>query len=168
MQKTLILIRHAHRDNSRRELDNGLSEKGKDQARAIKRFFTERFSKDDMGRGLWLASSPKLRCVETLQPVAKSVDRPVDVHPGVDEQGLRESTKAFEARVLAFIKEWQESDMGLTLLCSHGDWLPLASAQLLGAPVEMKKGGWLEFVLQGTGVEVNLQWCIPTFKYFFK
>src|SRR5262245_33981006 len=71
MQKTLILIRHGHRDNSRRELDNGLTEKGQSQAKNIRRFFAERFSGDEIGKGLWLVSSPKVRCMETLQPTAK-------------------------------------------------------------------------------------------------
>lgn len=166
MQKTLILIRHGHRDNSRRELDNGLDDKGRDQAKAIKRFFTERFSKDDLGKGLWLVSSPKARCVETLQPLAKAIDRPVDIHPGLDEQNGREGSKGFEARVQAFLREWVDSKMQITVLCSHGDWLPVAAHQLLGISQDFKKGGWLEIDSEN-GSHV-LRWYIPTFKHLFK
>jgi broad specificity phosphatase PhoE len=166
MQKTLILIRHAHRDNTQRELDNGLSEKGREQAKAIKRFFTERFSKDEVGKGLWLLSSPKLRCIETLQPIAKVMERQVDIHPNLDEQSSRESIKAFEARIQGFLHEWAESKMQLTILCSHGDWLPTAMAQLTGNHQDFKKGAWLE--LEAEGAFNALRWYIPTFKHFFK
>lgn len=166
MQKTLILIRHAHRDNTQRELDNGLSEKGREQAKAIKRFFTERFSKDELGKGLWLVSSPKVRCVETLQPIAKVIERPVDIHPGLDEQGARESIKAFDARLDGFLKEWSESKAALTILCSHGDWLPTATARLFGFHQEFKKGAWFE--LESDGSAHQIRWYIPTFKHFFK
>src|SRR6185312_11499052 len=44
MTKTLVLCRHAHRDNSRRELDNGLTDKGREQAKNIRRFFGDRFA----------------------------------------------------------------------------------------------------------------------------
>lgn len=166
MQKSLILIRHGHRDNTRREVDNGLSDKGREQAKALKRFFTERFSKEDLAKGLWLVSSPKLRCVETLQPIAKAIDRPVDSHPGLDEQSGRETVKAFESRLEAFLKEWMESKTPLTVVCSHGDWLPMAAQKLLGIQPIFKKGGWLE--LESSGAGHGLRWYVPTFKYFFK
>ena len=166
MQKSLILIRHGHRDNSRRELDNGLDEKGREQAKAIRRFFTERFSKDEVAGGLWLISSPKLRCVETLQPLAKALDRSVDIHPALDEQSGKEPAKAFASRIDGFLHEWKESRMPITVLCSHGDWLPLAAEKVLGWPQAFKKGAWLE--LEWEGSMGRLRWYIPSFKPFFK
>jgi broad specificity phosphatase PhoE len=165
MSKTLVLIRHAHRDNSVRELDNGLSDKGREQAKNLKRFFQGRFSEDDFKKGLWFVSSPKLRCVETLQPAAKTLNRPVDAHPGLDEQGDRESMGAFQARIQRFLREWIESKIALTVLCSHGDWLPLATHSLLGLHQEFKKGAWLEVEAEGT--LVRLKWYVPSFKAFF-
>ena len=58
MSKTLVFIRHSHRDNTQRELDNGLSEKGQDQAKAIRRFFMDRFAAEKFDQGLWLVSNP--------------------------------------------------------------------------------------------------------------
>lgn len=165
MVKTLILIRHGHRDNSRRELDNGLDEKGREQAKAIKKFFNARFGQGGEMNGLWLVSSPKVRCVETLMPLAKTVDRPVDSHPGLDEQGPKESAAAFEARVKGFLQEWSKSQAGLTLLSSHGDWLPVAIRHLLGIDIEPKKGSWLE--VEWNSARASLKWSIPTFKHFF-
>lgn len=166
MQKTLVLIRHAHRDNSKRDLDNGLDEKGREQAKALKKFFSERFSEDDAGKGLWLVSSPKLRCQETLQPIAKALDRRVDAHPGLDEQSAKENLRAFEVRIQGFLREWMESKVPITLLCSHGDWLPMAVQQLLGLPMSFKKGAWLE--LDWESGHSELRWYIPSFKTLFK
>ncbi len=166
MQKTLILIRHAHRDTSKRELDNGLNEKGREQAKALRRFFSERFSKTDLAGGLWLVSSPKLRCVETLEPIAKTINQEVDRHPGLAEQSEKESLKAFEARINLFLQEWMESKVALTLLCSHGDWLPLASGRLLGFQQSFKKGAWLE--LEWSYGRGELRWYVPSFKTLLK
>jgi len=166
MAKTLILVRHGHRDNSKRELDNGLTDKGREQGQRIRRFFTDRFQLEDYSRGLWLVSSPKLRCIETLQPLAKHVDRKVDIHPGLDEQTGRESALIFQNRVHAFLNEWTQSAMPLTVLCSHGDWLPAAVYHLLGIAPEVKKGSWLE--LEWEGGLTALRWYIPSFKTFYK
>lgn len=164
--KTLVLIRHAHRDTSRRELDNGLSDKGKEQSKAIRRFFLERFKSDELDKGLWLVSSPKRRCVETLSPLAKAFERQVDVHPDLDEASGRENEKRLVERVEHFLHEWQQSAASLTVLCSHGDWLPLASYHLLGIPLDFKKGAWLELNWEsGRAVQ---QWYVPTFKYFYR
>lgn len=166
MTKTLVLIRHAHRDTSNRELDNGLSDKGKDQAKDLRRFFSDRFDQAELKDGLWLVSSPKKRCLETLNPIAKLLDRTVDIHPGLDEASMRESTASFTSRIEQFLREWQQSKAALTLLCSHGDWLPMAVNHLLGIHQEFKKGGWLEVEWQGGSG--RLSWYAPTLKYFYR
>lgn len=166
MTKTLVLVRHANRDNSRRELDNGLDEKGREQAKSIKRFMSQRFSPEDFARGLWFVSSPKIRCLETLLPTAKSFDRPVDAHPDLDEGSGKEGVHGLESRVSHFLKEWSASKVGFTVICSHGDWLPLATFQLLGLHHEYKKGSWLE--LESENGRTYLKWYVPSFKSFYK
>jgi broad specificity phosphatase PhoE len=166
MSKTLVMIRHAHRDTSRRELDNGLDDKGREQAKAVKRFFSDRFGDFDQAKGLWLVSSPKLRCQETLLPIAKEVGRPVDVHPGLDEQSAKESSNAFANRIAGFFKEWAQADRDLTILCSHGDWLPLAAFRLLSLNLDLKKGSWFE--IDWNGGQTTLKWYIPSFKNLYK
>lgn len=166
MAKTLVLIRHAHRDTSTRELDNGLDDKGRDQARNIKRFFTDRFADYDSAKGIWFVSSPKIRCIETLVPAAKSRNAEVDVHPGLDEKHFKESGSSFEERVNGFIAEWERSTATVTLACSHGDWLPVAVHRLLGLNLEHKKGAWLELEREG-GFSL-LKWYLPSFKSFYR
>mgnify|MGYP000028692002 CR=1 FL=1 len=163
MVKTLVMIRHGQRDNSRRELDNGLDDKGREQAKALKHFFQKRFSDVDPEKALWLASSPKLRCIETLAPIAKALGRSVDSHPGLDEQAMRESGTAFADRVQAFLKEWNRSKVPLTVISSHGDWLPLAAYSLLGLHLDVKKGSWLE--IEWDSQRAFLKWYIPSFKH---
>lgn len=166
MTKTLVLIRHGHRDNSRREIDNGLDDKGRDQAKNIKRFFMERFSTEDFKNGLWFVSSPKLRCVETILPTAKGLERNVDSHPDLDEQSGREGSAGLEMRVQRFLQEWTNSKITFTVACSHGDWLPLATYHLLGVTHDFKKGGWLE--VEWSSGRAYLKWCVPTLKPFYK
>ncbi len=166
MSKTLVLIRHAHRDNSRRELDNGLDDKGREQAKYLKRFFFSRFDESDLSKGLWLVSSPKLRCVETLLPIAKELDRPIDKHPGLDEQTGKESGPAFLKRVEDFLEEWKKAKPALTLICSHGDWLPVAAANLSGLQQEFKKGSWLELEWEPSGTA--LKWYVPSFRSLYE
>ena len=165
MQKTLILVRHGHRDTSARLLDNGLSEKGRDQAKAIKKFFLARFAPGDLQGGLWFVSSPKLRCVETLIPVAKALDRTVDQHPLLDEQNMKESSSAMQERVQSFLHEWTHSRIALTVASSHGDWLPMATYHLLGTYIEPRKGSWME--IEWENGRAALRSYIPSFKPFF-
>ena len=166
MTKTLVLCRHGHRDNSKRELDNGLTDKGRDQAKSIKHFFADRFTPEDLKRGLWFVSSPKLRCQETLLPTAKACERAVDAHPGLDEQSIKESSSGLENRVKQFLSEWSASKVGITVLCSHGDWLPFAAYQLLGVHQEFKKGCWLE--IEWISGKAYLKWYVPSFRPFYE
>jgi broad specificity phosphatase PhoE len=164
MAKLLVLIRHGHRDNSVRELDNGLSEKGQGQARLLKKFFVSRFQPEDLKKGVWFVSSPKKRCIETLSPMAKAIDRTVDVHPDLLEQTGKENLSVFQGRVQKFIKEWRESKTEVTVVCSHGDWLPLATMELMGVPLDFKKGQWTEFSLEVGAGKAELKWNVPSFK----
>jgi broad specificity phosphatase PhoE len=163
MEKNLILIRHGHRDNSRRELDNGLDEKGKTQAKNIRRFFLKRF--EDQEGGIWIASSPKRRCTETVLPLALDMKLPIDVHPGLDEQAPGESGEKFQSRVQKFLRGWIEEGPGITVACSHGDWIPVAVYHLLGVQSDPKKGSWTE--VTWSGGRATLKWYLPTFKQFF-
>lgn len=166
MIKQLILIRHAHRDNSDRGLDNGLSPKGEKQARWLKRYVEGRFSREE-----WkdlkavLLSSPKKRCVETLLGLSEHFDLPCEKEMDLDEQKPNESFAQFEARIHEFLKWWVKDAPPVVVACSHGDWLPLAVFHLLGASVEMKKGSWLE--VEFDHGRPQLKGFIPSFKAFF-
>ncbi len=164
MVKKIVFIRHAHRDTSDRAIDNGLSAKGRKQAIWLNEFFCARFSKQRESMGVWLVSSPKVRCVETLTPIAQSWGREVDTHPLLLEQGLRESSDSLQLRIKKFLAEWHENEVELTVVCSHGDWLPLAVHQLAGISIGFKKGSWVEF--EAEPHQLALRWLISNFKHF--
>jgi 8-oxo-dGTP diphosphatase len=138
---TLIIIRHAHRDTAVRALDNGLSKKGKSQARRLLKYFRKRFGTDT--KNITLMSSPKKRCMETLEPIAQFLGTEVSAAPLLLEQEKLESASSLERRVQKFLK--QSSTMrGTLVICSHGDWIPLALKAACGATAAPGKGSWIE------------------------
>ena len=147
--KTLIVIRHAHRDKKEgRELDNGLSAKGRKQARQALAFFKKRF-KGVRGQ---LFSSPKKRCVETLAPIARYARTKVTVDPELDEGGN------LEGKAQRFLQRWHDSPAELTVISSHGDWIPVFTEIALGTSIDISKGGWLELVRDGE--DLRLTWLV--------
>jgi len=166
MIKQLIFVRHAHRDTADRSLDNGLSPKGEKQAKWLKRFVESRFERKEwQDLRAQVLSSPKRRCIETVAPFAETLGSPAQKRSELDEQKTGESFAHFNDRIHEFL-HWAVADgPPLLVVCSHGDWLPLAVFHLLGAAVEMKKGSWLEIEWdQGRG---RLRWYVPSFKFFY-
>lgn len=139
--KTLIVVRHAHRDKKLgREVDNGLSKKGWKQAREFTRYFERWYG----GIPAKILSSPKLRCVETVRAIADLQAKKIKIVKALDEQGPRESEKAYRARVRKFFKEWEKGREPLLVLCSHGDWIPTFFDEGFGIEISLKKGDFLE------------------------
>lgn len=133
-EKVLLLVRHAHRDKPMGSaFDNGLSKKGRRQAQKLARHYRDRL------RGAYFVSSPKIRCVETLQPLSKKIR----IDPFLDE-GPR-----MAERVNAFLKWWKTKGPSLVVVCSHGDWLPMALKKLTRATIEMEKGAAAEIHSSG-------------------
>ncbi|MGQ0644953.1 MAG: histidine phosphatase family protein [Elusimicrobiota bacterium] len=151
--KTLILLRHAHRDVADRRRDNGLSRRGRRQARRILRFYKARFGR----AGALILSSPKKRCRQTVEPLARLAGSAVKNDPRLLERRALESARTFRARAAGFMRWWIAEAPALTVACSHGDWIP-AAARAAGAPVELKKGGWLELTEEAG--QVRLVWVL--------
>jgi 8-oxo-(d)GTP phosphatase len=152
-ERTLILLRHAHRETTLgRDRDNGLSEKGKEQAKAIAKYYLGRFPDSSPV----LLSSPKIRCVETLLPLADKTGRDIKVVDLLDEQF--ETNTAFQRRIAKFLQWWKKSQPSVLVVCSHGDWIPAFSRLFLGTAIELKKGGWLE--LESKSGVLRLRWVL--------
>lgn len=125
---SIFVVRHA-KAGSRQRWDGDdtvrpLTEDGWRQAEALAaRLAGEAIS------GLW--SSPYVRCMQTLEPLGRTLGMPV-----VAEDRLREGTR-FEA-VLALLAELPDG----AVLCSHGDVIPelIRRAQLRGMHVPGKSG----------------------------
>lgn len=143
-------MRHAHRDTSEREADNGLSEKGHKQALLLGKHWEKLLQ----GKSFVLLSSPKKRCQETLAPLAEALSSSVKICPELDEQSSSEGEVKFNKRIREFLSSWDHSDSeshATTVACSHGDWLPQAIALATGEFVSLKKGAFV--VIQKKGAE---------------
>lgn len=146
--KTLIIIRHAHREKIAD--DNGLSPKGRKQAKRARDFYRSRFRRSTAA----LLSSPKRRCVETLEPLSELLD--VDI----ETTALLDEGDALKLRAREFLSHWlASSGPELTVISSHGDWIPVFLELATGARAELAKGGWAEIEADGTGVP-RLSWLV--------
>ena len=158
MSKTIILIRHAHRDNSNRALDNGLSEKGYKQVEILKKWLPEKIKAFD-AKSIVALSSPKKRCVETLTPVARRVLSPIEIWDELNEQSEDESQEKFWERIQHSIQKIHQRPEEVALVCSHGDYLPLFIFHLLGVNLELSKAGVCALNIQG-----KLLFYLPSLK----
>ena len=135
MSRRLILLRHAHRDKHG-HVDNGLSEKGLKQAAKLVKYFEKNFSEEKMK----FYTSPKIRCIETISPIAKSFSEDVTVMKLLDEGSF------LEERAQEFMKWWAREAPPITVICSHGDWIPYLVFIMTGARIELKKGAFVEII----------------------
>lgn len=112
----IYFLRHAHREIFDSSLDNGLSEKGWKQCPQILNYFVQNRIKIDE-----IHSSPKLRCLQTTEFVAKNWKLPVSEDWDLIE-AQAESSKKFTQRVIAAAEKWKSKKKSL-LLGTHGDVL---------------------------------------------
>lgn len=142
MSKQLILVRHAHRDKSRgRHLDNGLSPKGRKQRDLFQSYWKKRLSK----KSPVFISSPKVRCTETIAPLADILGQSLRISLLLDEQNetKKESAAKFRGRVKRFLTWWKAKGPKVTVVCSHGDWIPEFLELSRGQAEELRKGDWV-------------------------
>lgn len=155
--RMLLIVRHAHRDKSRgRALDNGISPKGRKQRDAMTRALKRWLASSDAPASVQVLSSPKLRCVETVEPLAK--------HLGVSVQSdlLLDEGPSCERRAAQLIRDWRSDDYELTVWCSHGDWIPAALERLCGSPIELDKSGVAIFEAKTPGGRPELRWLVQS------
>ena len=73
-----------------------------------------------------LLCSPKLRCQQSLAPLARVLDCQIEVQNILDERDLNESYPEFSMRVRDFLDSLTEKAAhfkGCFYLCSHLDWI---------------------------------------------
>ncbi len=144
-KKTLFIVRHAHRVVTDRSLDNGLSERGLKQAEAAALFIHKIIGP----KPAILRSSPRLRCQQTLLPLAKMWGLEVDVDPLLCEQERSESDKVFLDRIESARIRWINQDPERLIICSHGDWIPEFCRRTFSQDIALEKGGVIEAKLVG-------------------
>lgn len=137
MTKKLILIRHAHRDTSKgRYFDNGLSEKGHKQSKKLAKFLLHycRWTKP-----IAVISSPKLRCHETLKPLAQKLEIKINTDSLLNEFEGSESVHS----VNNFLEEFKTRSELTVFACSHGDWIPHFLGENFQLEIDIKKAGFV-------------------------
>lgn len=136
--RQLILLRHAHRDLDGGPLaDNSLSSLGAAQANLLV---------ESLGKTLRAPvffSSPKVRCQQTLKPLAEKFGTDIVVEADLDEQGASESREDFLARLKRVRQRWESSSGADWVICSHGDWIPEFYELLTGRPTAIEKAQWI-------------------------
>jgi broad specificity phosphatase PhoE len=145
-EKILVLVRHAHRDTVSKKADNGLSPKGQKQALRLEVELASKFEEKPL-----LISSPKKRCIETLEPLAEKLGQEVDIEPLLDEESPNEKSADFLDRIKAFANWWKTQAPKITIACSHGDWLPETVGLITGREADFVKSGWLLLTLESNG-----------------
>ena len=153
--KTLVFIRHAHRDKIPGQNDNGLSEKGWVQAADTANALLKRST--HWSAPPKLMTSPKLRCVETSDTIASVLKVKSVVDEDLDEAASKESGEEFIARIKDFLARWKRNAAPVTLACSHGDWIPDAIRILTGKDYDIRKGAYIEVVLEDGEAEITHQ-----------
>jgi broad specificity phosphatase PhoE len=173
LPKTLILIRHAHRTTEDRSKDNGLSPKGQAQVKQLVKFAKRRLaslsqkSLSQKSKGseknsqvseksksakktdlpaVKFYSSPKKRCIETVAPVAREYLQTIEIEDLLTEHSSSENEALYLARIDEFLDTWKYEAGNVTVVCSHGDWIPLAIQKLTGVKLNLRKSGWVEVV----------------------
>ena len=165
LEKKLIVIRHAHRSKSLgNDADNGISDRGKSQVKELTRFFKRRFKKSP----LTLYSSPKIRCQQTILPIAKLTKSRIQTLDCLDES---RTDLELRGRLREFERVLSGTDAELIAICSHGDWIPAFLETSTGIRLELEKSGWAELDLHGnqgnTGDSAGwreLRWLIQEFE----
>lgn len=113
---SLILLRHGRRDNYG---DVPLNAQGLAQAQELAT--TPDLQKVDV-----LLCSPKQRAQMTLEPLAKQLGLSIQTLDSLDQMGAEESEWAFQERVTQVLEK-ETWETGTTLICSHSDWLTMAT-----------------------------------------
>lgn len=141
-KKILILLRHAEQDRSNPSLhgNGSLSSRGKTQALTTARELHSKLGK----RPLALFSSPKKRCLETIEVFAELSKQVYTVAENLEECRKGESIHHFIGRIRNFIEDWKKSSNEITIACSHSDWIPEAVRMLVPMDFSVKHAAYIE------------------------
>lgn len=150
--KTLIFVRHAHRDTSKgRELNNGLSAKGIKQREKLTSHYLRYFKNIKPV----LYSSPSKRCIETLENISNETKSKTKILDDLSELQMEESSSHFRTRIEHLIDKCLLEKAPVVICCSHGDWIPEACDLLCGLSIDLSKSGWVEFDVKHKSVTLK-------------
>lgn len=150
--RTLFFVRHAAAGSRQRwtrpDHIRPLTKKGWRQSHAL----AERLSGEGVKR---LVSSPYVRCVQTLEPLAEILGIPVEEHPALGEGGGDRDT----------LRLLEELSVANAALSSHGDVIPSTIFRLAAGGMELqdsiyhcRKGSiWVISMVEGVAVSARYE-----------
>lgn len=146
----LFILRHGKRDilESDHTTDNGINADGKKQAVKIAEAIPRALGQKKLTRML---SSQRLRCQETLAPLAEKLNLKVEIEPKLLERKSDEDARQFARRIKEFFSAWKAAPEDVWVVCTHGDWIPWFFELATGTSVEFSKGSWAELKLNSDG-----------------
>lgn len=116
----VYIFRHAHKSST--PWDNPpLSSVGFEQADRL----VEDIDNARIPQPTRLFCSPKIRAVQSFQPLSQNQGLELNVHTSLDERQPHESAEIFKNRVSEFLRDldradWQKESI---FICSHLDWI---------------------------------------------
>lgn len=115
-------LRHGQRDHSFGDVP--LNSQGHSQAQML--------AQDSQLQNVQtILSSPKKRALMTVQPLSQKLQINVVCDPDLDQMESSQSEQAFQRRVESYLKKIEDGfASGDILICSHSDWLTLATSLL--------------------------------------
>lgn len=155
----VLLVRHAHagqrKDSDGPDLTRPVSDRGARQAHELVRLLT-------LFAPSRVMSAPALRCVQTVEPLARSLGLSVEVAPIFGEEEFAANSKPAAQLLTSALNSTQ----GVTVICSQGGVLPALIAGLPSAeapeplaPIVAKAGVW---ALATTGGRVRADYYPPS------
>lgn len=120
---TVLLVRHAHA-GSRRDWD------GPDEARPLSRKGRRQAGRLATGLTAWepayLAAADRVRCAQTVEPLATTLSLPLAVEPAISEESTAADFATALERILAAAQEHRAA-----VLCSQGGAIPALVSHLV-------------------------------------
>lgn len=99
--------------------------------------------------------------METVGPLGDLCGVEIKTLATLREQGLFESHPRFRTRTARAVDSLQRDLSPLMIICSHGDWIPIAMEHLTGARLRLKKGGWIQVELTSPPRLASLRQTLP-------
>lgn len=173
----LELVRHGDSVNrsgwwNRPDRDRPLSDKGHQQARRLATALTGLGAEGAVAAVL---SSPYLRCIQTVAPLAESLGLPVTTEEGLaeapatpDTDGPWTTSAWLAGRALKVVGRMVAAHPdGRVVACSHGDVVPALMALLAGrdelqvANARLRKGARFTLTFEGSRCTGATAWPVP-------
>lgn len=117
----VFIFRHGDKERSF-DGDPNLSLRGKAQAQQLLKLIQS----GALPAPNRILSSPLRRAQQTFEPLARSLQVPMELTPELREKELHESSSHFRSRILNFIQKLSDQPLGpkqSLYLVSHMDWL---------------------------------------------